>query len=41
MVSKAIIISLAIGWLIGFVTYFGVKTGYKLLGEVLEEKNSL
>ncbi|MFL2078737.1 hypothetical protein [Marinilactibacillus psychrotolerans] len=41
MISKAIIISLIIGWTIGFTTYFGIKTGYKLLVEVLEEKNSL
>lgn len=41
MLSAAITISLAIGWLIGFVTYFGIKTGYKLLIEVLDEKNSL
>ncbi|MFL2134180.1 hypothetical protein [Desemzia sp. FAM 24101] len=37
MLSAAIIISLIIGWVLGFITYFAVRTGYKLLIEVLEE----
>lgn len=37
MLSAAIIMSLIIGWVLGFVTYFGVRTGYHLLKEVLEE----
>lgn len=37
MLGKAIAISLVIGWVLGFVTFFGVRSGYKLLLEVLEE----
>lgn len=38
MLGKAIVLSLLIGWFLGFVTYFGLKTGYKLLMEVLEKE---
>lgn len=38
MLAEAIVISLIIGWFLGFITYFGFKTGYKLLMEVLEEE---
>ena len=37
MLGTAIALSLLIGWLLGFVTYFGVRTGYQLLKAELEE----
>lgn len=40
MLGTAILLSLLIGWFWGFVTYFGVRTGYKVLIEVLEEEKS-
>lgn len=38
MLNAAITISLIIGWFLGFISYFGFKTGYKLLIEVLNEE---
>ncbi|WP_285439364.1 hypothetical protein [Carnobacterium sp. ISL-102] len=38
MLNTAIAASLIIGWFLGFVSYYGFKTGYKLLMEVLLEE---
>lgn len=38
MVGTAITLSLLIGWLLGFVSYYAVRVGYKALIEVLEEE---
>lgn len=40
MLGTAIVSSLVIGWFLGFVTYFGVRTGYKEWMKVLEEEKS-
>ncbi|WP_278046302.1 hypothetical protein [Desemzia sp. C1] len=40
MLNAAIVMSLIIGWALGFVTYFGVRTGYHLLKTILEEENT-
>lgn len=37
MLGITITISLIVGWILGFVTYFGVKVGYQLLKAELEE----
>ena len=41
MVSAAIIISLIIGWILGFVTYFATRTGYKELMKVIDETETV
>lgn len=38
MLSAAITISLIIGWILGLLSYFGFRIGYKMLVEVLEEE---
>lgn len=38
MLSIAITISLVIGWILGLLSYFGFRIGYKMLVEVLEEE---
>lgn len=37
MLGTAITISLIIGWVLGFATFFGVRAGYQLLKAELEE----
>lgn len=40
MLSIAITISLVIGWILGLLSYFGFRIGYKMLVEILEEEKS-
>ena len=40
MLSKAIALSLLIGFTLGFMSYWACRVGYKAVLEVLEEKST-